>query len=245
MSYESEIAIVLSKVTSTQSIDILTESLALLLKDYEFGFRSYGCVVGLDFKDKVYLGERQLQTEVPVASLITRTTLEHLASEEVWFNIGGSIRIPGVDVLLDFDLLRIPTCDSERPACVVFMLGRELYTRVYGDDDESFDSFAASTLLALSVRLGAHPLVDSFNCSIVGDLSDVATFDAESLRGVVMNPSGAREAMAIARSGGLYPGFVFGVRTEIFPLSEIRQHYADVTETLNGFSIASDLVDFR
>ena len=241
MSSDSDIAIIQSKVSHRASLDIVAGALHRLLEHYDFGFRGYGGVLGLEFAGREYLHERELDEGPSSASDIDRKELERLASRERWFAIGGSIRIPEVDKLLDLDLILYPTFDPERPACVLFRLERDLYDDVWRSDS-SFNEDGAATLFKLCVSLGAHKLVDGFRAMIIADLGDIIPFDGASLRDELLRPRSAREIRADPR---LRHGFVTGVKRSLVSLEEVRQTWrgAAVSETTGGLVVVSRLVD--
>lgn len=241
MSSDSDIAIIQSKVSQQVALDIIERSLDLLLEQYDFGFRSYGGVLGLEFQGTEYLQERELDDGPSSASAIDRQELERLTGCERWFSIGGSIRIPGVESLIDLDLILYPTFDQKLPACVLFRLERDLYDGVWRADN-SFNEDAAATLFKLSVRLGANELVDGFQATLIADLSEVSPFDGLALRDELQNPTAVRE---IAMNPRLRRGFVTGVRNSPLSMNELRQKWRDfeISATTNGFVVVSRLVD--
>lgn len=243
MSSASDIVIVLSKTTLSNAIDVLDRAVDNAVQRYDFGFRGYGEVLGLDFDGQTFVGERELASGPSGTSKIDRTALTNLVAAEGWFSIGGSIRIDDVDALVDLDIVLMPTFDAEAPAGVVYRLENDLYASIYGRG-ASYDDGAAGTLVRLCVALGAVDGVDAFQVKLVGDLGEVRPVDSASVRRALICPCSAAEA---ARGSTLRPGLVAGVRRNLLSPDEVRDTWPDgeILETVTGFVVLSTLVPTR
>lgn len=242
MSSSTDIVIVHAKARLDHALAVLERSMALLLERYDFGFRGYGGVLALQFAGTEFLGEEELEQGPEQASAIDRPALEGLAARTRWFSIGGSVRIEGVEALVDLDVILYPTFDQEFPASVVFRLESDLYDRIYPRGLE-YDSEAAERLVQLCVSLGAAEGSGGFQARLVADLGDIRAFDGPSLRDAVLRPA----SIALRGASSQRPGLVTGVPRRLCSRAEILSHYPDgvVFETTTGFSILSTLVDVR
>lgn len=237
MSSTTDIVIVLAKSSLSSALDVLESSLAVLIEDYDFGFRSYGEILGLDFSGQEFQGEQELDDAPTSVADIDRAALEALVAAPRWFSIGGSMRVQDVEALVDIDLILYPTFDPERPACVVLRLENDLYGAIY---DQGYNADAAERLVRLCVGLGAIEGVDGFQTKLVADLDDVEPQDAGQLRHVMVE-------LESIRPEGARPGLVVGARRELVTLRELQERWKDGTafETTTGFAVLSTLVDIR
>ncbi len=235
MSSSTDIVIVLTKSSLPGALDVLESSLSVLIEDYDFGFRSYGEILGLDFSGRDFQGERELDDAPTSVPDIDRAALEVLAADPRWFSIGGSMRVEEVEALVDIDLILYPTFEPEQPACVVFRLESDIYDAVYG---RGYDAEAAERLVKLCVSLGAVEGVDGFQARLVADLDDVEPLDAARLRHVMVE-------LESIRADGPTPAIVVGARRDLVALPELRDRWKDGTtfETTSGFVVLSTLVD--
>jgi hypothetical protein len=241
MSENHPSAIVLTKTRLETAIEILGQSLEILVNDYDFGFRGYGGAVQLvfdegEYDDDIIIHEQLLQRD------FNRETAERLAREYGWFSLEGSIRIPGSHLLWGLDVVLYPTFDEAFPACVLFGLDSGFLESVYGRQFNTFNQDAADRLVQLSVALGANELVDGFMTVRLPSLAEVPILDAELLRNLLLDPQpfppSYEEAKAIPR-----PGFVTGINSQLVPLSQIEKHWPGcvLLQTITGFSILSTM----
>jgi hypothetical protein len=241
MSSASDVVVVLSKVTDSASLDIVDASLRALIEDYDLGFRSYGGMIALSFDGQEFTEEGPLAGAPTAATALSRQVLEGLARRQPWFGVSGTVRVPDGERLIDLEILRWPTFDPQRPACVLFRLPGDLYTDVRKD---GFDEEAADLLLKLCIRLGASSLVDAFEAKLVGDLAEVATLDGVALASALLAPPTIREMIANPQ---LQRGFVVGVKSSLLSAPDLRRAWPDghVLETTHGFSVLSMLVQLK
>ena len=229
MSENHPSAIVLTKTRLETAIDILGQSLEMLVNDYDFGFRGFGGALQLFFDggeyDEDIIPEQLLQRD------FNRETAERFAHEYGWFSLEGTIRIPGSHRLWGLDVVLYPTFDEVRPACVLFRLDSWFLESVYGRNFDTFNSDAADRLVQLSVALGANVLVDGFMTVRLPSLAEVPILDAELLRNLLLDP----------QPFNLRLGFVTGIKSQLAPLSEIEKHWpgCDLLQTITGFSVLS------
>lgn len=243
MSSVSDIAIILSKLSRDNALDVIEQSLVHLRDHYEFGFRSYGGVLQLVFEGIDFIQEKFIDDKIPSAAIIDRSLIEQLAERYDWLSIGGSIRMPELDHLIDIDLILFPTFDPVSPACVLFRLEGNLYRKIRAEND-NFNEDIAKLLLKLSISLGANNIVEGFQAILIGDLDDVQTFDGEALRQVLLKPQSVENAIS---GVGMRTGFVVGIKCQEPLSNEIRKiwHSCQFLETVNKFVILNRLVDFN
>jgi hypothetical protein len=242
MSENHPSANILTKTRLETAIEILGQSLEILVKDYDFGFRGYGGAVQLvfdegEYDDDIIIHEQLLQRD------FNRETAERLAREYGWFSLEGSIYIPGSHLLWGLDVVLYPTFDEAFPACVLFGLDSGFLESVYGRQFNTFNPDAADRLLQLSVALGANELVDGFMTDRLPSLAEVPILNAELLRKRLLEhppfPASV-EAALVTPSVGL----VTGIKTQLVPLSEIQKRWprCGLLQTITGFSILSTVV---
>ena len=241
MSENHPSAIILTKTPLETAIDILGQSLEMLVTDYDFGFRGYGGAVQLFFDggryDEDIIHEKLLQQD------FTRATMERFVHEYGWFSLQGSFLIPDVHELCEIDVVLYPTFDEAHPACVLFGLDSWFLESVYGRRFNTFNQEAADRLLQLSVALGANELADGFMTDRLPSLARVPILDAELLRKRLLEhppfPPSLEEALATPSVG-----LVTGIKTQLVPLSEIQKHWPScaLLQTITGFSILSTVV---
>lgn len=243
MSSASDIAIILSNLSHGHALDVVEQSLARLIDQYEFGFRSYGGALQLVFEGSEFIQEKFINDKIPSVAAIDRPMIEQLVGRYEWLSIGGSIRVPELEHLVDLDLILFPTFDAVSPACVLFRLEGDLYRIIRGEDD-NFNEDTAKLLLKFSISLGANDLVDGFQAILIADLDDVQTFDGEALRQVLLKPQSVENRIS---GVGLRTGFVVGIRSQEISSDEIRKIWRNsrVFETVNRFTVLNRLVDFK
>lgn len=120
MSDVSDIALVLTNTTRDGALDTIVNALELLVARYEFGYRSYGENLRLEFEGIDLVSEQGISRFVPSVHSLGRAEIQQLARDEKYFGIMGSLIFPGFDNLVDLQVLLVPTGEPERPACVVF-----------------------------------------------------------------------------------------------------------------------------
>jgi len=241
MSNDSEVAIVLSSVNKNMAFKIIRMSLNLLINDYMFGFRSYGGVFQLLFEDNKFFGESPIDSEISSASLIDLSTIRYIESQYKGFSINGSIRLSGLDSLVDLDIIFLPVFDVDDKSCVVFRIEEDVYWRLW-DENDILNEDLKETLLTLVIELGANNLVDAFHARLLVDLSDIQCFDGVALRESLLQPAKLQD---LAKGAGLNHGFITGIKTSLLSLNEIGDIWkvCDKFETTNGFAILDDLVE--
>jgi hypothetical protein len=241
MSENHPSAIILTKTRLETAIDILGQSLEMLVNDYDFGFRGFGGAVQLFFDEGQYdedsIPEQLLQRD------FNRATMERFTHEYGWFSLQGTIRIPDVAQLCGLHVVLYPTFDEACPACVLFGLDSWFMESVWGPSFDTFNQDAADRLVQLSIVLGANELIDGFMTVRLPSLAEVPVLDAVLLRTLLLEskpiPASLEEALATPR-----PGLVTGIKTKLVPLSEIQKRWPDgvLLQTITGFSVLSTMV---
>ncbi|MEC4678765.1 MAG: hypothetical protein VST69_08445 [Nitrospirota bacterium] len=242
MSNESDIAIILSNVSSEDGVRIFEASLLCLLEEFDFGFRGYGGVLQLLFDKNEFVQEKEIDDKINSVTEIDTALIKKLIARYQWLSIGGSIRIPEVDHLVDLDLILFPSFESSCPTCIFFRLEHDLYGRV-GIDKNRFDKDAAEILLKLSLRFGTQNGVTAFQTRLIGDLDDLQPFNAKSLQRSILEPVALKD-----RRMGFRPkmGFINGIRRQFLATQTIKKIWKDCEtfESVNGFSVLNRLIDF-
>ena len=241
MSENHPSAIILTKTRLETAIDILGQSLEMLVTGYDFGFRGFGAAVQLFFDEGEY--DEDVIHEQLMQQDFNRATVERFAHEYGWFSLQGTIRIPGSHRLWGLDVVLYPTFDEAFPACVLFELDSWFLESLRGRNFDTFNPDAADRIVQLSIVLGANELVDGFMTVRLPSLAEVPILDAVLLRNLLLNPQpfppSYEEALATPR-----PGLVTGIKTELAPLSEIQKQWPDgaLLQTITGFSVLSTMV---
>lgn len=241
MSENHPTAVVLTKTTLDDAIEVLGEALERLVQTHDFGFRGYGAALQLLFEGGRY--DEDLIEEPLTQDDFNTATVRRLAQRYRWFALEGSIRAPGADRLCSVSAVLYPTFDGAFPACVVFRLDSWFLESVYGRDFNGFDQEAADRLTRLSIFLGAADRVDGFMTIRLPSLERVPVLDAEILRSLLLDPgvpvTSLEEALAAPRVG-----FITGIRSSIVSTSQLAAVWsgAKVIQTIHGFSVLDTMV---
>lgn len=245
MSENFPIQVVLTKTNTSVAVNILGRTLERLVRDFDFGFRGFGCATQVSLENGQYdensIRETLLQHQFNVA------TVKRLHEQYRWFILQGSMRLPDVDRLFSIDAALFPTLDDNCPACVVFELDSWLFESIYGRNMNEFRQEAADLLARLSIMLGANPLTDGFMAQRLAALEDVHPFDASYLRRCLLEPDpfpSTFEDLVAAQGRRCGPGLVTGVKAAVVSPGELRLRWPDgvVIETATGFSVLSCVV---
>jgi len=245
MSDSLSVVIVLASMKQELAVPVMAQSLAVLMNEYQFGFRGIGGVSSLLFDKTEYKYEGGISETFLSATALDVEAIQKLAEHYHWFSIYGSIRIPSRGITLyPTSLILYPTFDPINPVCIVFELGPSLYRQVYEDDDfnDHFDKDAADVLFQLTVRLGANDQTDGFRMSCVGSLDEIKTFDVVALRHHLLHPPSIQDVM---KGDALNYSYITGIKASILSLDEMKRIciYGDTFLTLNGFSVLNELVE--
>lgn len=239
MSKVSQIALTLSNAPRHEALDTIAESIAFLAERYDYGFRSYGGILTLDFQGTEIIAEDFVKPLDPTLRGHDRAELGKLAKRYKWFGIMGSILFPGFENLADFHVLLVPTGQPERPACVIFRFESELYLRVW-KDGTGYDPEAAEALLQLCIALGTSRGVDGFEARLVEEIDEVPRNDGAGLVRFLTDAHCA-SSLDVAR------GFVTGIRRASLSESELQSvgklwSSWQFLDTTNGFLIINGLI---
>jgi hypothetical protein len=239
-------AVTLTKVPLETAIEVMGQSLEMLVRDYEFGFRGWGGPMQMFFEDGGY-DEDVIDEQLRQADF-SRETVARFVQRYKWFSLEGSIRLPNVDRLCGLDIVLYPTFDEANPACVIFVLDSWFLESVWGRAFDRYDKEAADTLVKLSVALGAHDLVDGFiTDSFSGFDENLLTFDAAHLRTLLFQPALGRKKFAKIEEMLAVPsvGLVTGIKTSVVSAAELQLLRRDgvTLRTINGFAVLSILIE--
>src|SRR5690606_5930803 len=145
MSENFPTAVILTKMRLETAIEVMGQSLDMLVHDYEFGFRGWGGPMQMFFEEGGY--DEDVIDEQLSQRDFNRETVARFVQRYHWFSLEGSIRLPHVDRLCSLDVVFYPTFDEANPACVLFHLDSWFRESVWGRAIDGHDAEAADTLV--------------------------------------------------------------------------------------------------
>ncbi|EDM81674.1 hypothetical protein PPSIR1_22194 [Plesiocystis pacifica SIR-1] len=248
MSEHYKIGLVTTVMSHQDALQCLEDALHLLIEQYEFGLRGYGCVSEIEVGGHRHGCQGALIPGYQNLSALEPTGLETLASRNPYFTIDGSIRLRGELRLYDVMLALCPSGVEDNPAIFAVEFPGSFHEDLYAEDPDVPDRMVvrpdeAELFEQLVMALGGHPRADGFTTMIMQHIGEVKAFDAKQLVSALFNPP--RVQASWDDRSLLRAGLVTGIRKELVDEGAVRARWAEVKqfETTAGHVVRSGIVD--